>query len=76
MFSRAASWLSLLNYSLPNITVQQLVTMTSSGFEALSAQLYAGDGVWGCKYPNGSLVVVRHVIDFVYISNLIGKKKE
>lgn len=46
--------------------------MTSSGFAALNAELYAGDGVWGCKYPNGSLVVVRHVIDFVYISNMIG----
>jgi hypothetical protein len=72
MFSRSAAWLSLLNYSLPNITSPQLVSMASSGFSAFLSQLYAGGGVWGCKYPNGSLITVRHVIDFAYITNLIG----
>jgi hypothetical protein len=33
-----------------------------------------GEGVWGCLYPDYSLVPVRHVIDFIYISRGFGSQ--
>ena len=27
-----------------------------------------GNGTWGCMYVNGTVVAVRHVIDFIYVS--------
>jgi hypothetical protein len=50
---------------------KELLNLADQGVSALVGKLYAGQGTWGCLYPNGSLITVRHVIDFAYISNLL-----
>jgi hypothetical protein len=34
--------------------------------------LYRSGGFFSAMYPNGSKVAVRHVIDFVYVSEFMG----
>ncbi|MCA1746982.1 MAG: hypothetical protein LC655_04745, partial [Bacteroidales bacterium] len=34
-------------------------------------QLYAGEGVWNSLYPDGSLIEVRHCLDFMFIGRYI-----
>lgn len=71
MLYRLADLLKITNFSFP-YTPTELTLLASGGQAALLGKLYAGNGVWGCLYPNGSIITVRHVIDFVYVSTLLG----
>lgn len=73
MLSRFADLLRLSNYTAFPISPTNLTLGASAGLSALQAKLASG-GPWACLYPNGSLVVVRHVMDFAYISTLIGSE--
>lgn len=72
MLYRFADLLRLANFTAFPRSPTNLTALAAAGTSALFATLYAG-GPWGCLYPNGSLVVVRHVIDFAYVSTLLGE---
>lgn len=35
-----------------------------------------GEGIWGCLYPEGDLIPVRTILDFMYVSRGLSASKD
>lgn len=72
MLYRFADLLRVTNYTAFPYSPTNLTLLAAAGQAALFSSLYLSDqGYFGCLYPNGSLIPVQHVMDFVYVSTLL-----